>query len=290
MRLCLLSFLFLILSFFNVSCGSQEQKQQVDQPQFTIAYANWAESVAMTYLVKHLFEEKGYEVRLVNASIDTAFALLADGSADLFLDAWLPNTHASFVEQYQDQLEDLGVTVAQTKLGLMVPEYMANLDDIAQLNDYKKELGGRIVGIDPKSGLHILTQKAMEVYQLDYELQATTGPQLVDSLRKAMEEKMPILVTGWFPHYMITEMGMKFLDDPLLVYGSEEKIHALSRTGFAAEDPKIKNFFQNFKLTNYEIASLMQAFENKAADPEEVAQAWVEENRGLVNSWFNRAH
>jgi len=52
------------------------------------------------------------------------FQSLADGQTDFFLDAWLPVTHESYMDQYGDQLVDLGYNFEGARIGLVVPSYM----------------------------------------------------------------------------------------------------------------------------------------------------------------------
>ena len=45
------------------SCGNISDKK------IRIAYANWAEGIAVTYLAKEILSEQGYRIELLNADI-----------------------------------------------------------------------------------------------------------------------------------------------------------------------------------------------------------------------------
>ncbi|MCH8853257.1 MAG: glycosyltransferase, partial [Planctomycetes bacterium] len=60
--------------------------------------------------------------------------LIAFVDADAIVAAWLPTTHAEYMERVGDNTEDLGPNLDGTKLGLVVPEY-TDVDSIADLND-----------------------------------------------------------------------------------------------------------------------------------------------------------
>jgi glycine betaine/proline transport system substrate-binding protein len=48
---------------------------------------------------------------------------------------WFPNTHASQMEEYGDDYEDLGANLEGAITGLVVPEYM----DIESIEDLEAE-------------------------------------------------------------------------------------------------------------------------------------------------------
>lgn len=51
-----------------------------------------------------ILEDQGYRVTLKNTDIAPIFTSVASGKADVFMDAWLPVTHADYMEQYGDRL------------------------------------------------------------------------------------------------------------------------------------------------------------------------------------------
>ena len=108
----------------------------------------------MTNLAKVILEDQGYRVTLKNADIAPIFTSVASGKADVFMDAWLPVTHADYMEQYGDRLETLGTVYEHAKLGLVVPEYVT-IRSIEDLNAHKDQFKGEIIGIDAGAGLMI---------------------------------------------------------------------------------------------------------------------------------------
>ena len=65
-RTILFTTLLAVTIFF--SCGNISDKK------IRIAYANWAEGIAVTYLAKEILSEQGYRTELLNADIDMPFA------------------------------------------------------------------------------------------------------------------------------------------------------------------------------------------------------------------------
>ena len=123
----------------------------------------------MTNLAKVILEDQGYRVTLKNADIAPIFTSVASGKADVFMDAWLPVTHADYMEQYGDRLETLGTVYEHAKLGLVVPEYVT-IRSIEDLNAHKDQFKGEIIGIDAGAGLMNSADKAVQDYSLDFDL------------------------------------------------------------------------------------------------------------------------
>lgn len=61
-----------------------------------------------------------------------AFQALSDGDVDGMLIAWLPVGAASYYEEYQDEIVDLGTNLEGAQQGFVVPEYM-DIDSIEDL-------------------------------------------------------------------------------------------------------------------------------------------------------------
>ena len=82
-------FLLLAAGIIMISCGDGARKDNV----INLTYVNWAEGIAMTNVAKVVLEENGYQVKMQNADSAPVFASLSRGTADVFLDVWMPVTH-----------------------------------------------------------------------------------------------------------------------------------------------------------------------------------------------------
>lgn len=252
-----------------------------------LAYVAWDSEIASTYVVKEVLETKlGADVEMLQVDAGPMFAGVADGSADAMVAAWLPSTHASYIEKYGDKIEDLGANLKGTKTGLTVPAYM----DINSIEDLKQEttaetLDRKIIGIEPGAGIMMTTAKALETYGLgDYTLVESSSAAMAQELQKAYDSKQPIVVTGWTPHWMFAKMDLKYLEDPQNVYGGEEQIHTMVRQGLKEDQPDIYQFLDRFEWTPDDMAEVMVAVQ-EGQDPEQAAKAWVEAHPDQVNAW-----
>lgn len=253
-----------------------------------IGYVTWAEDIAVTNLWAVILEEEGYDVKITQGDVAPIFTGLAGGDLDLFMDAWLPYTHASYWDRYGEDLEDLKIWYkGDAKIGLVVPTYV-EADSIAELNQYKDDFGGRIVGIDPGAGIMKATAQAIENYGLDFELVNSSEAAMMAELANAYENEEAIAITGWSPHWMFAEYDLKYLDDPKKSYGEAEEIHTLGRPGFSEDFPRVAEWMRNFSMDDQQLGTLEAYINNEGMDPKEAAEKWIGENRDVVDGWLGR--
>lgn len=107
----------------------------VDGDTIKLAYAPWDSELASHNMMKIVLEDMGYTVQLAMVEPGPMFSAVADGSADATFAAWLPNTHKTYVEKFDGQLDDIGVNMVGVKQGLAVPTYM---EDVNSIEDLKK--------------------------------------------------------------------------------------------------------------------------------------------------------
>lgn len=141
-----------------------------------------------------------------------------------------------------------------------------------------------IVGIEPGAGLMLLTEQALEDYDLDYDLQISSGAAMTQTLGDAIENEEPIVVTGWAPHWKFQQYDLKFLDDPLESFGAADEIRTIVREGLEEDHPEAFAILDNFywETENMEIV-MLEIMEG--ASPEAAGRQWVDDNQDLVSQW-----
>lgn len=262
--------------------GPGEGEGGGDAQEINIALIAWEEAIATTAMWQVILEEKGYDVTVTDVDVAPMYQGAANGDVDLFLDTWLPVTHADYWEDYGDDLEDLGTWYDNAKLTITVPAYMEDVNSIADLADHADELEGRIVGIESGAGLTRVTkEEAMPGYGLDgdFELVESSTAAMLAELDSAIAEEEPIVVTLWRPHPAYAKHDLKDLEDPEGLMGEAEEIHAVGRTGFTEDFPELAEWLQTWEMTDEELASLeVLALEEHKDDPQAGARAWLADN------------
>lgn len=263
--------------------GCKEKDVSGKGKEVSILYPNWAEGIAFTHLAKVALDDKGYKTEIKPIEPGPIYASLSKGDADLFLDAWLPNTHAEYWERYGDKLVKLGESFSGGTTGLVVPSYVEE-NSITDLKKAEDKYDGKIIGIGSGAGIHKNTEKAIEAYDLPFKQVTSSGPAMVASLEKAINQKEPVVITGWKPHFKWAEHDLKYLEDPKGIY-PKDVMAILARQGFKKDYPELAEFFKNFNLTEEQLYSLMKEIK-QSKDELTATEKWYKENKKLVNGWW----
>lgn len=252
----------------------------------TITYVEWDCAVASTYVVQALLQEKlGYNVEVLPVSAAAMWQALATGDADAMVTAWLPVTHANYLEQVKGQVEELNVVARGAKIGLVVPDYVT-ISSIDEMNANADKFRGRIVGIDPGAGIMGLTEKVIDEYGLtNIELVEGSGATMAAALQDAIRNDEWVAVTGWSPHWKFGRWDLKYLEDPKGIYGEEEYIATIVRKGLDKDMPDVYSLLENFSWTQNQMAQVM-VWNQEGSDPYDSAKRFLEENPELVNEWL----
>lgn len=262
--------------------------QAQDKGTVHLAYVEWSSEVASTNVVRAVLEQAGYEVDMTSLSAAAMWQAVASGDADAIVAAWLPTTHADYIDRVGDDVEDLGVNLDGTKLGLVVPAY-SDIETIGDLNDQADAFNGEIIGIDPGAGLMGLTEEVIDTYGLDLRLRSGSGATMTAALASAIDNEEDIVVTGWTPHWKFARFDLKYLEDPQGVYGGAEQIHTIVRQGLADDMPEAYAILDAFEWTPEQMGEVMLMNQEEDSDPYENAKQWVEENQDLVASWLGES-
>ncbi|GIO31909.1 MULTISPECIES: glycine betaine ABC transporter substrate-binding protein [Paenibacillus] len=100
-----------------------------------LSYVAWDSEIASTNLLQYVLQDKlGYKVTALQVEAGPMWTGVANGDVDASAAAWLPLTHADYMEKYKDKVDDLGPNMTGVKTGLVVPSYV----DINSIEDLKK--------------------------------------------------------------------------------------------------------------------------------------------------------
>lgn len=243
--------------------------------------AGWDEGVVVSHMMEIALEEQGYDVTLTDGEIGIIFTGLSTGDMDLLLDAWLPITHESYIAQYGDQIEDLGVWYDEAKLALAV-NADSDIQSIEELAEHSDEFGNEIIGIDGGAGItartrdHVIPTYGLE--GMDFQISSTAA--MLAELDGAMKEGRDIVVTLWSPHWAYGAYDIRDLEDPEGAFGDIEEIHSYGRDGFAADHPEVAEMLGNFTLTDEELSDVENYALNENSDrpTAETVAEWLDEN------------
>lgn len=261
------------------------QACEAETEEIELGYVLWDSEIASTHVVAAVIEDElGYDVSLTAVDAGPMWTGMARGDFDAIVAAWLPSTHAAYLEQTEDDIINLGPNLEGAKIGWVVPEYVP-VNSIAELNDYVDEFDGEITGIDPGAGLMAASEEAIEAYDLNYDLISGSDAAMTAALERAIEREEWIIVTGWTPHWKFAAHDLKYLEDPQNVFGDAEHIATIVAPDLEERHPDVYNFLDNFFWTPEEMGEVM-IYINEGMEPFEAARQWISENPDRVQEWL----
>lgn len=243
---------------------------------------SWTDGLSTAYLLENQLEQLGYTVEMQELTeAGPLYTGLAQGDVDIYPSAWPELTHASYMEEYGDDIDDLGTYYEGASLNLSVPSYVDDVTTIDDLVGQADRFGGQIIGIEPGAGLTAQTQTMMPEAGLDdYELVTSSTAAMLAELDTAIASERDIVVTSWAPYWANEAYDLRALEDPDGLMGGTEGLHFLGTAGFADEFPEAADYIAGIQLTDEQYASLEDMVVNEYGEGREAeaVEAWLEAN------------
>ncbi|WP_440995156.1 glycine betaine ABC transporter substrate-binding protein [Arhodomonas sp. SL1] len=255
-------------------------------PDVRIGWTAWSDAEVVSKMATLVLSRVGLDVELTLADVDVQYRALAEGNLDVMLMSWQPQTHAGYLREYGDRLEDLGPLYEGADLGLAVPGYVdEEVRAIGDLADHVEAFGGVIEGIGEGAGIMDRADEAIAAYGLeDYRLNTGSGPAMAKRLGEAVAERRPVVVTAWRPHWKWAAYELRYLEDPEGIFEGEESVHAMAREGFAEEQPQVAEFLQRMHFELSELEALMAEAREKGH--RRAIRDWLNANSERVRYWL----
>ncbi|WP_396642621.1 glycine betaine ABC transporter substrate-binding protein [Microbacterium sp.] len=244
---------------------------------------SWTDGLSTAYLLENQLGKLGYDVEMQTLTeAGPLYAGLAQGDVDVYPSAWPELTHAQYMDEYGDDIEDLGAYYEGASLTIAVPSYV-DIDSIEDLAGNADRFGGQIIGIEPGAGLTAQTQDSMmPEYELDgeYELITSSTAAMLTELEGAIAGQEDIVVTSWRPFWANDAYDLKDLEDPLGAMGDPEALHFLGTTGFADRCADAAELIAGIQLDDAAYGSLEDMVVNEYGEGREAeaVEAWLEAN------------
>lgn len=254
----------------------------------TLGYiASWTDGLSTAYLLDNRLTAMGYTVE--HETISEAallYAGLAQGDVSMYPSAWPEVTHADYMDEYGEDIEDLVAYYEGAKLNFSVPEYVDDITSIADLKGQADRFGGKIYGIEPGAGITAAAQDdVIPGYGLDgFELVTSSTPAMLTELQNAIDAEEDIVVTLWTPFWAMTAFPVVPLEDPDGLFGEPESLHHLAHKGFSDENPEAAEWIAQATMTDEEFGSLEDMVVNQFEEGKEAeaVEKWLEENPDVM--------
>lgn len=241
----------------------------------------WTDGLSTAYLLKDQLGKLGYDVKMEEV-VDAGplYVALSQGDVDMYPSAWSEVTHAQYMEEVGDDVEDLGSYYDGAALTIAVPSYLTDINSLEELKANADLFDGQIIGIEPGAGLTAATERMIGEYELDnYELVTSSTTAMLATLDTAYAAQEPVVVTLWRPFWAYASWDMKDLADPLGAMGATESLHFLGKLGFAAEFPEAADYISKMQLDDAQYGALesLVTSDEYAGNPDGAVQEWLAE-------------
>ncbi|WP_169253530.1 glycine betaine ABC transporter substrate-binding protein [Brevibacterium sp. 'Marine'] len=242
----------------------------------------WTDGQSISLLLENQLSKMGYNVETETFN-DAAvlYAGVANGDIDMYPSSWPEVTHKQYIDEYGDDLEDLGAYYDNAVLTIAVPKYMDDVNSIEDLKGKGEDFGGEIIGIEPGAGLTKATKEMIPEYGLDdeYELVTSSTAAMLTELGNATDAEKDIVVTLWRPFWANNEYPVKDLEDPKGAMGDPEKLHFTATKGFSDEFADAADYIGNIKLDDKQYGDLEDLVVNEYKDDGKKAiTEWLKAN------------
>lgn len=245
----------------------------------------WEDILPVSGVARKVLEDKGYTVEVTEfAEWGIAYAALTRGDVEVMISE-IDYVAQDYWERNKNRLEKISVMSHGLYQAFAVPSYV-DVASIEDLNANADLVGGKIVGIEPGSGLMREAADAIDAYDLDLELVEGSTAGMTAALKAAVDRQEPIVVTLWDPTWMFQKFDMKFLADPKQVFAPPQSYNVIAQEGFSEENPEAREILAGVFMPIDQV----RAINTEVSDGKTMDQAiadWIEANAGLIERWEN---
>ncbi|PBC02333.1 glycine betaine ABC transporter substrate-binding protein [Mesorhizobium sp. WSM3860] len=272
--------LTLVVATFVAVASAQAQAQEKT---ITIGTMGWEDLLPVSLITKKFMEKEGYKVELVKFSEwGIAFGALSKGDADILV-SQINYVASDYWEKNKTKLEKISVVSHGLFQGLVVPSYVP-VDSVDQLNQISDKVGGKIIGIEPGSGLMREVGEAVKAYGLNYKVVEGSTAAMTAELQSTMQRKEPIVTMLWKPSWMVMKYDVKFLKDPKHIFAPPQSYYWIGKRGFSAKDPHAREALASVYVPIEDITAINgEVKDGKTFD--QAVDDWWNQNKDLVDRW-----
>lgn len=245
----------------------------------------WEDMQPITGITKKVLEEKGYTVELTEFSEwGIAYAALVRGDVQVMA-SQIDYVAHDYWERNKNRLEKISIASHGLYQGFSVPSYV-DVNSIEELAENAEMLGGRIIGIEPGSGLMREAADAVSEYGINMPLVEGSTAGMTAALQSAVDRQEPIVVTLWTPTWMAQKFDMKFLADPKGIFAPPQSYNLIAQAGFSEANPEAREILAGVFVPIADVAAINTAVVD-GQDMDDAIQEWIDNHPVLIERWGN---
>ena len=258
----------------------------------------WTDITVTTAVTSEVLKGLGYKTKTTMISVPVTYKSLADGkNMDVFLGNWMP-TMENDIKAYRDAgtVETVRANLENAKYTLAVPQalYDKGLKDFSDLPKFKKELDGKIYGIEPGNDGNRMIQtmidkNAFGLKDAGFKVVESSEAGMLSQVDRAQRRGTDVVFLGWEPHPMNTRFKMKYLTGGDEFFGpnyGQATIYTNTRKGYSEECSNVGQLLKNLVFTLDMESTLMGKVLDDKIKPDAAAKAWLKQNPQVLETWL----
>ncbi|MGF6090112.1 glycine betaine ABC transporter substrate-binding protein [Pseudomonas sp. 18173] len=256
-----------------------------EEKTITVGTLSWEDLTPITGITKKVLEDSGYTVKVIEFSEwGIAYAALTKGDIQV-LASQTDYAAQDYWNKNKNRLEKLSPVSYGLYQAIAVPKYV-DIDSLEQLNDSSEKFGGKIIGIEPGSGLMSDATKAVKDYGIKLQLLEGSTAAMTAALKSAVDRKEWVAVTVWEPSWMAQKFDLKFLKDPKGIFPPPQGYYWIGHKGFSEEYPHAREVMASVYVPLGDITNINgQVKDGKSM--EQAVNDWTAKNADLLKRWEN---
>ena len=182
------------------------------------------------------------------------------------------------------------------KYTLAVPQalYDKGLHDFADIPKFKKELDGKIYGIEPGNDGNRLIQSMIEknafgLKDAGFKVVESSEAGMLSQVDRASKRGTDVVFLGWAPHPMNTRFKIQYLTGGDDFFGPDfgaATVATNTRKGYSQECSNVGQLLKNLEFTVEMESKLMGNVLDDKMKPEAAAKAWLQKNPQVLDTWL----
>jgi glycine betaine/proline transport system substrate-binding protein len=255
----------------------------------------WSDIAATTGLASVVLEGLGYSPKTTLASVPITFTGIKSKQIDVFLGYWNPSMTPMiepFVKAGQIKvLDQPNLVGAKYTLAVNSTAFEGGLKTFADIAKFRKELDGKIYGIEAGNDGNLLIQRMIDKNEFglkDFRMVESSEAGMLSEIQRSSRLKKWIVFLGWEPHPMNVQMKMKYLEGGDAVFGpnfGEAKVYTAIATDYQARCPNAARLIGNLQFSTDLENQVMVPITNKVK-PNDAARDWLKKNPDVLKKWL----
>lgn len=256
-----------------------------EEKTITMGTLSWEDLTPITGITKKVLEDQGYTVKVTQFSEwGIAYAALGKGDVQI-LASQVDYVAQDYWNKNKNRLEKISPVSHGLYQGIAVPKYVT-INSLEELNANADKFGGKIVGIEPGSGLMSDATNAVKAYDLKLNLLEGSSAAMTAALKSAVDRKEWIAVTLWDPSWMTQKFDVKYLADPKGIFPPPQGYYWIGHKGFCAENPRAREVIASVYVPIGDIKAINgDVKDGKSMD--DAVKAWTDSHTDLLKRWEN---